>query len=385
MEAFYQESGRAGRDQLPSTSILYYGIDDRKRMEFILSKAKDKKLQSSNSQDGLIKKLLADFNQMIEYCEGSGCRRRKILESFGEQVSASLCKNSCDACKHPNQVARQLEELTTTYASCQRNQFSKILMHSAVNMSDEGQYSEFWNRDDEASCSEEDISDSDDGIDVTKSSTISKFKSGVNERIDFWEHAEENYNQKKGLDRKMNKVDKNEVSEELREATKQRLFKALRLAQQRLDSLMIEIEESASSLENECYKKYGKSRKSFYLSQVANTVRWLSTANSTDLTNRLRISDDSPSENMPLKQEPSGSASSSVNQAIEEAKNEEVPSVISSKNPSSVYLEQSSAAANLPAIPSFSEFMKSRKAKDKAVDKLPETVENNMEKRMRLQ
>lgn len=32
MEAFYQESGRAGRDQLPSTSLLYYGLDDRKRM-----------------------------------------------------------------------------------------------------------------------------------------------------------------------------------------------------------------------------------------------------------------------------------------------------------------------------------------------------------------
>lgn len=32
MEAFYQESGRAGRDQLLSRSLLYYGIDDRKRM-----------------------------------------------------------------------------------------------------------------------------------------------------------------------------------------------------------------------------------------------------------------------------------------------------------------------------------------------------------------
>lgn len=32
MEAFYQESGRAGRDQLPSRSLLYYGVDDRRKM-----------------------------------------------------------------------------------------------------------------------------------------------------------------------------------------------------------------------------------------------------------------------------------------------------------------------------------------------------------------
>ncbi|KAH1232298.1 ATP-dependent DNA helicase Q-like 3 [Glycine max] len=85
MEAFYQESGRAGRDQLPSRSLLYYGVDDRKRMvglldtlllfflldlfshcnlcqEFILRKSVSKKSQSSSSQEESSKMSLIAFN-----------------------------------------------------------------------------------------------------------------------------------------------------------------------------------------------------------------------------------------------------------------------------------------------------------------------------------
>lgn len=88
MEAFYQESGRAGRDQLPSRSLLYYGVDDRKRMvglldtlllfflldlfshcnlcqEFILRKSVSKKSQSSSSQEESSKMSLIAFNQVI--------------------------------------------------------------------------------------------------------------------------------------------------------------------------------------------------------------------------------------------------------------------------------------------------------------------------------
>ncbi|KAI5431222.1 hypothetical protein KIW84_035402 [Lathyrus oleraceus] len=55
---------------------------------------------------------LTAFNQMLEYYEGSRCRRKKILESFGEQVTASLCGKTCDSCRHPNLVARNWVDLT---------------------------------------------------------------------------------------------------------------------------------------------------------------------------------------------------------------------------------------------------------------------------------
>ncbi|KAG0467536.1 hypothetical protein HPP92_019116 [Vanilla planifolia] len=110
MVAFYQESGRAGRDQRTARSVLYYGLDDRKRMEFILNNDANMKPQSLPS-DEFLRKSLADFKMMVDYCEGSGCRRQKILQSFGESASASLCQKSCDACKHPILLSTSLAEL----------------------------------------------------------------------------------------------------------------------------------------------------------------------------------------------------------------------------------------------------------------------------------
>lgn len=386
MEAFYQESGRAGRDQLPSKSLLYYGMDDRKRMEFILSKNQSKKSQSFSTQEGSSKKSISDFSQMVDYCESSGCRRKKILESFGEQIPVSLCKKSCDACKHPNLIAKYLGELTS--AVLQKNHFSQIFI-SSQDMTDGGQFSEFWNRDDEASGSEEDISDCDDGIEVVKNVAKSKIstKAGLNERIDFLQREEESYYRNKISDKQVNKQNKNAVSDVLREGSKEKLLNALRQAQQRLGNLTIEFEAAATSLENECYEKYGKSGKSFYYSQVASTIRWLSTANSIELTNRLGIDTDSPSVNFISKEEPPAAPSPSSEQPPAKITGKELDGSCRSETPIGAFQTESHfPSTRLPVIPSFSEFVNRRKVKDNQLNTSgKESPKKDLDKRMRLQ
>lgn len=390
MEAFYQESGRAGRDQLPSRSLLYYGMDDRKRMEFILSSAESKKLQLSNSEHGLSKKSTSDFNLMVEYCEGSGCRRKKILESFGEQVSALLCKKTCDACKHPNLVIKYLEELTTACDVRQRNGFSRILMSSSTDAVNNEQNSEFWNRDDEANDSEEDISDSDDGFEVAKSISRNKFsrKSRISDKIEILQRAEENYYQNKA-DKQANKPDKNVISEILRNSSKQRLLDALKQANQRLGDLKVDLEASSTFLENECFRKYGKSGKSFYYSQVASTVRWLTTTSSSEITKRIGIVATSPPENITCEEEPHLTSSST---AFHQREENSISGDIESEISASAAMPLQSASSPVtkpPPIPSFSQFVNSKKSKDSRSNAAkekhsPEKRDKSM-KRMRFQ
>lgn len=385
MESFYQESGRAGRDQLPSTSLLYYGVDDRKRMEFILRNSGSKKSQSSSSKEESSRTSLTAFNQMVEYCEGSGCRRKMIIESFGEQVTASLCGKTCDSCRHPNIVARNLEDLTAACALRQQSG-SRVFIASSTGAIDGEQLSEFWNRDDEASGSEEDISDLDgDDNEAVNNLGRSKFQSrlGVNEKLDLLQRAEENYYRKENTNRQSNKVDKNAISDEMRGASRQRLQNALKQAQQRLDNLKIEMETSASLLEDECYKKYGKAGKSFYYSQVASTIRWLTTTSSINLMNRLCAINPSTSVNVFSEAEhPLTSPPASDPCAKEETTNELSGNAITETIPCDVPLESSNT--NLPPIPSFSEFVNSRKAKrNQSSDTNKHS--SRVEKKMRIQ
>lgn len=92
VEAYYQETGRAGRDGLPSEAFMVYGMQDVIFRRGLIDKQENTSEQQKRIERGKL-------NALVGICETAGCRRQAILSHFGESHGGG-CGN-CDSCLNP--------------------------------------------------------------------------------------------------------------------------------------------------------------------------------------------------------------------------------------------------------------------------------------------
>ncbi|MEV0112034.1 DNA helicase RecQ [Streptomyces sp. NPDC050844] len=92
VEGYYQETGRAGRDGLPSTAWMAYGLQDVVQQR--------KLIQGGEGDEAFRRRAASHLDSMLALCETAQCRRAQLLTYFGQEAESQSCGN-CDTCITP--------------------------------------------------------------------------------------------------------------------------------------------------------------------------------------------------------------------------------------------------------------------------------------------